>query len=441
MSDETRPPADPELPVPDAAAEGAADIPPDPKDAVLRQIPIFANLSPQQILKVRESIEEVEIRKNTIIFKEGDAGDALYIIVDGKVKMVKKTDEGGDKTVAVFRDGDFFGEMALIEETPRSATAIVIEQDANLYKISKQNFSFLMRLNPQISLKIMKFMSERMRQSSISGPVAEKEAKVLTFFSPKGGVGQSLLAVNAAAALRKNPDNKVLVVDLDLEFSGIQFLLNLAKPKTLVNLVQEVKVFNFDNIAPFINKTADGIHVLVATGRTEEAELIQVAVVKEVLEVLAGHYDFILIDTSRTYLSDINLFAMDKAWKLVYVITNEFLTVMNTMRGLEVLKSLDYPSEKIVPVVNMFHGVERGLKLEDVEKHLKTKAEITIPYDYDAARGCIDNGGSVIERAPESALAAGVVEFVNKVCRQSIPVPKAAAGKDLVGMFKGFFGK
>lgn len=440
MSDEPKLPADPDAPAPAEAAEGA-DIPSDPKDAILRQIPIFANLSPQQILKVRESIEEVSIRKNTMIFKEGDTGDALYVIVDGKVKMVKKIEDGSDKTVAVFRDGDFFGEMALIEETPRSATAIVIDGDASLYKISKQNFSYLMRLNPQISLKIMKFMSERMRQSSTSGPVAEKEAKVLTFFSPKGGVGQSLLAVNVAAALKKNPDNKVLLIDLDLEFSGLQFLLNLTAPKTLVNLVQEVKIFSYDNIAPFINKTPDGIHVMIATGRTEEAELVQVSVIKEVLEVLAGHYDFILIDTSRTYLSDINLFAMDKAWRLIYVITNEFLTVMNTMRGLEVLKSLEYPTERVVPVLNMFHGGEKGLKLEAIEQHLKTKVEYTIPYDYDVARGCVDNGGSVIDRAPESPLAAGVIEFVNKLCKQSIPAPKAAAAKDIVGMFKGFFGK
>lgn len=420
--------------------DGAADIGSDPKDAILKQIPIFSNLSPQQILKVREIVEDVAINKNTMIFKEGDTGDAFYIIVDGKVKMVKKTEDGGDKTVAVFRDGDFFGEMALIEETPRSATAIVIEKDCELYKISKQNFNFLMRLNPQISLKIMKYMSERMRQSATTGPVAEKEAKVLTFFSPKGGAGKSLLAVNMAAALKKNPDNKVLLVDLDLEFSGLQFLLNVKTPKTIAQLLQEVKIFSFENIVPFINKADNGVHLIVATGKTEEAELIQAATVKEILEVVAGHYDFILIDTCRTFLSEVNLLAMDRAWRLVYLFNNDFLSVMNTMRGVEVLKSLDYGDERIVPVLNLFGSVEQGLKSEAIEGKISKKIFHTLPYDPATARGCVDNGGSAIERAPDSPLTISVIELVNTLCKQQIAVPKAGQ-KDIVGMFKGFFGK
>jgi len=233
----------------------------------------------------------------------------------------------------------------------------------------------------------------------------------------------------------------VLVVDLDLEFSGLQFLLNVKAPKTLVHLVQEIKVFSFENIAPFINKADNGVHVLIATGKTEEAELIQAAVVKEVLEVVAGHYDFILVDTPRTYLSEINLFAMDKAWRLCYLLANDFLSVMNAMRGLEVLKSLDYPAERIVPVINFYEGSERGLKLEAIEGYIKSKIGHTLPADPEVARSCVDSGETVFVHHKSSPLAAGVIEFVNKICKQSIPVPAAAKGKDLASMFKGLFGK
>jgi len=94
-----------------------------------------------------------------IIFCEYEPGDAFYLIQSGKVRIVKIMDEI-EKTVDILQPGEFFGEMALLEEAPRSASAITLE-DAKLLEFNQENFEILMKGNPQIVLKLLKLFAKR----------------------------------------------------------------------------------------------------------------------------------------------------------------------------------------------------------------------------------------------------------------------------------------
>lgn len=419
-----------------------ADVPEEvrKKAQYVRQVPIFTSLKPEDILKVAEIVEEISIPAGQVLFREGDTGDAVYIVIDGKVKVTKVQEEGSERTLAVFRDGDFFGEMAVIEETPRTATAVVLEPCV-LYKITKQNFGFVMRLNPGISLKIMRFMSERVRQSSLSGRVAEKEAKVITLFSPKGGIGKSALGVNIACSLARNSDQKVLLLDLDLEFGDFDKMIKTEKKcHTIIDMLKEVQVMSLENLQPFFTRIKTNLHLLAAPDKPEEAELVQAQMVKEIIEVVSGHFDYIIVDTATSF-TETTLVAMDMAWKLIFMLGPDFSSLENSRRAINVLRNLEYSEEKICLVVNMLGGTEADLSQEDIEKFLKQKLFFTLPYDYKNVTPSIGEGQPFVDSRPNCKAAVRVIELVNLLCKQNIEVPKAAETEGIGGLFKGLFGK
>jgi len=114
--------------------------------------------------KVNESIGyEKQLRAGETLFKEGDAGDEMYLIRSGKIKIVKDL-EGTTKTLAVIGEGEFFGEMALLDKSPRSAAAIA-ESDAKLIIVDRDAFLSSVNKNPFIKY-IIETLTTRLRKTN-----------------------------------------------------------------------------------------------------------------------------------------------------------------------------------------------------------------------------------------------------------------------------------
>ena len=99
-----------------------------------------------------------------VLFHEGDDGDDMYIIQSGRVAIKKKVKDG-DTTLAVLEKGDFFGEMAILERMPRSATAEVIEE-GDLIVISGEMFGDMIKANPEIAVRMLRKQSIRLRETN-----------------------------------------------------------------------------------------------------------------------------------------------------------------------------------------------------------------------------------------------------------------------------------
>lgn len=105
-----------------------------------------------------------EFMKGDVIFYEGEEGQTMYIIYEGKVKITKRARDV-ETTLAVLQAGDFFGEMSIIDESPRSATAIVEEDVTKLIVIDQKVFESQIQTNPKIIMQILKKMSARIRDT------------------------------------------------------------------------------------------------------------------------------------------------------------------------------------------------------------------------------------------------------------------------------------
>lgn len=134
------------------------------KATFLERVPIFAGVDEPNLRKMAAITSEKSFAKKNIIFHEGDYGDTLYIIKGGRIKIAKVTMDGREKTLTILQPGDFFGEMALFDDLPRSATAEAIDPEVRLLAISKADFERVITENPQIALRIMRDLTRRIRQ-------------------------------------------------------------------------------------------------------------------------------------------------------------------------------------------------------------------------------------------------------------------------------------
>jgi CRP-like cAMP-binding protein len=97
-----------------------------------------------------------------VIFEEGSAGKHMYVIVSGSVRIVKKS-EGEDAVIAALGKGELFGEMALVDSLPRSASAIAVGDDTSVVEIDHAQFAYLVGQQPAFALIILKALSLRLR--------------------------------------------------------------------------------------------------------------------------------------------------------------------------------------------------------------------------------------------------------------------------------------
>ena len=105
--------------------------------------------------------------KNEVVFEEGAEGNEMFIVHRGRVRILKKTNKGNQKTLTTLGPGEFFGEMALIDNSPRSASVVAEEDDTNLIVLDKPKFTYMVQQLPDFSLAIMQRLSQRLRETNI----------------------------------------------------------------------------------------------------------------------------------------------------------------------------------------------------------------------------------------------------------------------------------
>ncbi|MFL6228481.1 MAG: DUF1003 domain-containing protein [Pyrinomonadaceae bacterium] len=130
----------------------------------LRSVPLFASLDDTEARELLALLKTETLALGTLLFRQGDAGDAMYLIEDGRVRIYI-VDEGDEEvTLAELARGDFFGEMAIIEGKPRTANARVVE-DARLATLSRADFHDYVQHNADVALAMVGAISERLRRT------------------------------------------------------------------------------------------------------------------------------------------------------------------------------------------------------------------------------------------------------------------------------------
>jgi CRP/FNR family cyclic AMP-dependent transcriptional regulator len=158
-------------------------------EAVLSKVPAFSDLSARDLRRVAAIVHKREYKAGEPVFYQGDPGLGMFIIQEGEVSIRISELEGEDKELAVLTDGDFFGELALLDESPRSATALC-KSDCSVIGFFRTDLMELIKENPDLGMKIvMKFaeiLATRLRKTDKELSKVQSQLDRLVSRSEKG---------------------------------------------------------------------------------------------------------------------------------------------------------------------------------------------------------------------------------------------------------------
>lgn len=234
--------------------------------------------------------------------------------------------------------------------------------------------------------------------------------KLITFFCTKGGVGKTTLASNLAVCLAQDTGKSVALLDLDLTAGDVTVMLNITTRGTIADLVQEQDQIDFSLVDSFLVPHLSGARILPAPASPEQAELVLVPHVEQIIKTLKENFDYIIVDTSPLY-SDINLSVLEGSDQVCLVLNQDLTSLRHVKSSLNILQTLSY-GQRVSVLLNQ-HSSESGIKTADLEKTLGLGMAAIIPEDQKTVRSAINKGLPFVLTQANSKVALSVRDLVN----------------------------
>jgi CRP/FNR family transcriptional regulator, cyclic AMP receptor protein len=154
-------------------------------EAVLAQVPLFAALDADSAASLEKTLTSRTVPRGRVVFREGDPGDRLFIVLDGKVKISRTATDGRENLLAVLGAAEMFGELSLFDPGPRTATVTTVTA-ATLASLDHDDLRPLLSEHPRVAVQLLQALAQRLRRTN--------EAKAdLVFTDVPGRVAKALL--------------------------------------------------------------------------------------------------------------------------------------------------------------------------------------------------------------------------------------------------------
>lgn len=162
---------------------------------------LLAAMPTEQAGRPHSVVQRKYFQPGDVVMRKGDPGDAMYVIMRGQVRIVLPSNDGGEALVATMDEGDFFGELSLIDGEPRSATIIATEPTETMV-VYREGFQDFLRASPEIAIEMLQALSRRLRQSDefiadaafldVPGRLAKKLLELAERYGKTGPSGISI---------------------------------------------------------------------------------------------------------------------------------------------------------------------------------------------------------------------------------------------------------
>ncbi len=255
-------------------------------DYQITSFPIFAELGPSEQKLVEEKVRLVELKKGDMVYRRGEVATAFYLISSGRLRILR--DDGS--IINHLHPGDYFGETSLLTNRNHSAT-IQAQNDSILLKIEKDDFLSLVKGIPSLSLHISRTLGHRLSGSFDETTIAS-EAKIVAFYHPQAGIGNTSLVASLAAMLVRETKKKVIVLDLT-SLTDIPSDRMKPEPKKVLSLAALTDV-KMQRIEPFLMKSPESFDVLKISKTDFEKDIEKKLAL--LLTSALSHYSYALLD-------------------------------------------------------------------------------------------------------------------------------------------------
>ena len=289
------------------------------KTDILTAIPLFEALAKDASDFIVKRLKTEAFASGEVIVRQGDLGDSLYIITNGMVKVTKRDKTGAAREIARFHAGDFFGEMSLLAEQPRSADITAVTDTTTLV-LYKADLDRILQEYPTIAVHFSKILSKRLREASQLNLAAKRPVSVIAMYSRHvDALLQTVLAVNLAASFTKELLQRVIFVDASNHEKELSDLLRIELPKAAdQELRAHDDILDKGDIFPFIRQHRTGLHILSLGAGSKLKQRTYEKDIRPLLEKLRGEYDYILINCAKNITRLIHS-ALEQADLILYL--------------------------------------------------------------------------------------------------------------------------
>ena len=244
------------------------------------------------------------------------------------------------------------------------------------------------------------------------------QGKVISVYSPKGGVGCTSIATNLAVALHSD-EAKVVVVDGNTQFGDVGVFFNLQGKTSLANVVEHADEMDADFVQSVLVAHASGVKVLLGPPTPEDAELVTAPQLKKTLDGLRDHFAWVIVDTAAV-LREIELSIFDASDRIILVATPDIPALANCKKFFDLAEKLEYAGEKIVLVLNKVDR-KSGIQPASVEETLKHPVKGQILSDEKTVLNSINSGVPFVTGQKTLPPVQGVLELAAKIKEEFAP--------------------
>jgi pilus assembly protein CpaE len=249
--------------------------------------------------------------------------------------------------------------------------------------------------------------------------------RVLAFYGAKGGVGTTTIAINVAIALQLELGRRVCLVDANLQFGDHRVFLDLGLDRKSIVDVVTANAVDADIVRSALVEHESKIDLLLAPPSPETAELVTKEHVAQIVDVLRGMYDYVVIDVDKR-LDDLNLGVFDVADFLFVVMTADLSCLKNVRLVLETLGHIGYESDRIKLVLNRSNAFT-GINAKTAEGALKRSIDLLVLNEYRGAISALNSGAPVMLTKSDSPLGRSFHDAARAIDKAAGAAPATSA--------------
>ena len=276
------------------------------------------------------------------------------------------------------------------------------------------------QVNLLSTLRRVREIEMRLARSQPAAPAVTagqyRSVSTIAVYSPRGGAGCSTVAINLAIALKEKTNSRVLLLGGKLFFGHLGLMLNLRTNNSIADLIPHAAQLDSALIQDVVAGHISGIDVLLEPFDFQVAQGIRPQDLYNILIGLKKSYDYVVIDTGSA-LTENAVTLMDTADRILLVTTPELAALHDAKRFIEISRSLDYQSGKILVTLNRT-GITGGVKSKDVVSSLNQELFAEIPDDDAKSLRSLNRGIPLVLRYPRSPASKAIQGIVGKLEQQ-----------------------
>jgi pilus assembly protein CpaE len=316
-----------------------------------------------------------------------------------------------------------------VKQRPDRPVVVLAEQSQNgalrqAFEAGADDVIRLPQTPESLGFALQKVVARRHGSAHVRGTPL---APLVCVLGPKGGTGKTLVATNLAVALARR-DQRVVLVDLDLQFGDIGLALGLIPERTIYELAKAGRPYDHDKIDRHLMRHPSGVKVLVGPTRPDHASAVTVDFLRDVYASVRTMCDIVVVDTPPGFTPEV-IATIDVSTSAVLVGMLDSLSLKNTKLGLETLDLMGYPLENVSLVLNRADS-RVGITHDDVTAIIGRTPDVLVPSDREIPRSV--NEGTPIVASRERSEAARAFRQLADMFTKTKPSTETDSGEAAV---------